>query len=99
MVLDAVSRHRKRVLSLRSFQEHIMEARTDYREGSEVAEAPFAALRDLPTVRECQRLLIEEAMRRANGNQGVAAQLVSLSRTGLNKALKRIQTREESQKG
>ncbi|MBF0187971.1 MAG: sigma-54-dependent Fis family transcriptional regulator [Magnetococcales bacterium] len=44
----------------------------------------------LPTLKECESLLIREAMRRANGNQGIAASLIGLSRTALNRRLKKL---------
>jgi DNA-binding NtrC family response regulator len=47
----------------------------------------------LPTLKEAEEELIEalitEALRRADGNQGVAAGLLSISRQALNKRLRR----------
>lgn len=43
----------------------------------------------LPTLRESEDGLITEALRRADGNQGVAAGLLGLSRQALNKRLSR----------
>jgi DNA-binding NtrC family response regulator len=43
----------------------------------------------LPTLRESEDCLIAEALRRADGNQGVAAGLLGLSRQALNKRLSR----------
>ncbi len=44
----------------------------------------------LPTMEEMERLLLAEAERRASGNQGVMASLLGLSRTAVNKRLKKI---------
>jgi len=41
----------------------------------------------LPTLKESASLLIAEAVRRAEGNQTIAARLLGISRTGLNKRL------------
>jgi DNA-binding NtrC family response regulator len=43
----------------------------------------------LPTLREFEHCLIAEALRRADGNQGVAAGLLDLSLQALNKRLSR----------
>ncbi len=45
----------------------------------------------LPSLRASESLLIEEALRRCNGNQGRAAALLGLSRTALNKRINRPQ--------
>ncbi|MCD6384667.1 helix-turn-helix domain-containing protein, partial [Candidatus Sumerlaeota bacterium] len=44
----------------------------------------------LPTLKEATRLLIQEAMRRAQGNQSIAARLLGISQQALSKRLKRI---------
>jgi DNA-binding protein Fis len=43
----------------------------------------------LPTLTEAQDALIAEALRRADGNQGLAAGMLGLSRQALNKRLMR----------
>jgi len=44
-------------------------------------------LHRLPKVSEVEDYLIKEAMKQANGNQGIAAFLIGLSRQTLNKRL------------
>lgn len=93
MVFDAVARHASGVLSLASFREVI------HQEISEPAGFPAdagdAACRSnlfadkFPTLKEAESLLIDEALKRAEGNQGVAASLLGISRTALNKRLNR----------
>ena len=41
----------------------------------------------LPTLKETEHYLIEEALRRADGNQGIAAGLLGITRQALNKRL------------
>lgn len=41
----------------------------------------------LPTIKEAEELLIVEAMKRADGNQGKAAKMIGLSRKALNKRI------------
>ena len=52
-----------------------------------VETSPYAFFDRLPTLKESASLLIAEAMRRAEGNQTLAARLLGISRTGLNKRL------------
>jgi len=43
----------------------------------------------LPTIKEVEKKLIETAMERANNNQTIAAQMIGLTRSALNKRLNR----------
>jgi DNA-binding NtrC family response regulator len=94
MVYDAVSRHQSRMLSSATF-----EARIEAQRGNESGvpappgvpvEGPFALFTELPTLKSAQELLIREALRRAQGNQSVAAKLLGITQSGLSKALKRL---------
>jgi len=94
MIFDAVVRHESRVLSLDSFRAAIGERSGAAVEGpggacAEDGQNPFSSCQTLPTLREASRQLIEEALRRAEGNQSVAARQVGLTRTALNRRLNR----------
>lgn len=94
MIFDAVSLHRSRVLSLDLFRARIQEnlASEAGRSGIDLEGAsvsPFAHLDKLPTLKEAQKFLLREAMKRAKGKQTVAAMLLGISQSGLSKALKR----------
>ena len=86
MVYDAVSVHRDRVLSMESFVQAIGPG------GGAVlptaAGNPFSGLERLPTFGDAAELLVEEAMRRAAGNQSLAARLLGISQPALSKRLK-----------
>jgi DNA-binding NtrC family response regulator len=61
---------------------------------TEQPEAPFVALvtqfaNRLPTLKEAEEALIPEALSCADGNQGVAVGLLSISRQALNQRLSR----------
>ena len=43
----------------------------------------------LPTIDEAEQMLIGDALRRTDGNQTLAARMLGMSRTTLNKRLKR----------
>ncbi len=94
MVLDAVSCHRAGRLSLESFKEIIGEA--ELGNSNDVAPAgegherfSFSDTGRFPTLKECERYLIREAMRQASGNQGIAATLLGISRQALNRRILR----------
>ena len=96
MVLDAVSQHKGGVLSIESFLNKIGEESLVSHEATETAEATFvdglAALHRLPPLKAIERFAIAEALRRADGNQTIAAQLLGMSRNALNKRLSRSRT-------
>jgi DNA-binding NtrC family response regulator len=91
MVFDAASRHERGVLSMATFKEHMAlqgSAVSPTLEGqAQLADTvQFGA--SLPSLRECSNLLVEEAMRRAEGNQGIAAALLGVTRQALNQRLR-----------
>ena len=95
MVRDAVSRHKGGVLSTESFRQEIDEQTAALHAGAlpgagevRFAEA-LASATSLPSLKEVEPLLIEEALKRADGNQTIAAQLLGMSRKALNNRLNR----------
>jgi DNA-binding NtrC family response regulator len=92
MVFDAVVRHKSRIMSLASFREIIGPALEDKGEEGVAAEGggnPFETMQKLPTIKEAVAMLIEDSLRRAEGNQDAAARLLGLTRSALNKRLNR----------
>jgi DNA-binding NtrC family response regulator len=87
MVYDAVSVHQGRVLSMATFEKTIG-AREAAQAPATSQENPFAGLGHLPTFQETARLLVDEAMARAGGNQTIAARLLGISQPALSKRLK-----------
>ena len=96
MVLDAVSQHKGGVLSIESFRNKIGEESLVSHEATETAEATFvdglAALHRLPPLKAIERFAIAEALKRANGNQTIAAGLLGMTRQALNKRVNRART-------
>lgn len=91
MIFDAVSSHRSKVLSMDVFKARIRgtgEETLAPANGEKDDGSPFAYFERLPTLKEAARLLIEEAMKQAGGNQTIAAGLLGISRTALNKRLR-----------
>ena len=94
MVFDAVSRHRKGVLSLDSFNIHIhgecSSGDVTPTSGESLGDPPISFAYRLPTIKEATNLLIEEAMRRNDGNQSRAARILGISQQALSKRLKNV---------
>ncbi|MBL8968208.1 MAG: sigma-54-dependent Fis family transcriptional regulator, partial [Spirochaetaceae bacterium] len=102
MAYDAVGRCKGPTLSLESFREKILgSARADGRSKPAEREGRtrFAAWERLPTLDEAKSELIAEALRRAKGNQGIAAGLLGISRTTLNKRLSAQQRLGDGEEG
>lgn len=87
MVVDAVTHHPGGILSMARFKEHMQHLAPLH----DPAPRPGAGVtfgEVLPTMKENTELLIEEALRRADGNQAIAAEMLGISRQALNKRLK-----------
>ncbi len=96
MIYDAVSIHKSGILSLKSFKYHIRafakrhrdhKAYDDTTPGKNINKIIFPE--NLPTIKEASSLLVAEAMKRAKGNQSVAATLLGISQQALSKRLKK----------
>ncbi|MBF0133866.1 MAG: sigma-54-dependent Fis family transcriptional regulator [Magnetococcales bacterium] len=95
MIFDAVARHHSGpVLSMKSIQATIEERRgTVGADSLSVMDAQshplFRIGSRLPTLEEAETFLVAEALRQAQNNQGIAASLLGISRTALNRRLSR----------
>ncbi len=95
MVHDAISQHEGGVLSTESFREEIDEQTSALRKNTATGteEVRFveslARTRDLPSLKEVEQLIITEALKRADGNQTIAARFLGISRQALNARLTR----------
>jgi len=92
MVFDAVARHVTGALSLERFREVIGNRPAPSCRDSLLSQRLNDWLLEsggrFPKVREVEELLIDEAMKLAKGNQGIAATLLGFTRQTLNKRLK-----------
>lgn len=94
MVYDAVSVGQSPMLALTTFrrrlghlsQSGMLQIR---REGP--PPTLFEEMETLPTLAEAAQTLMNEALRRADGNQSIAARLLGISQPALSKRLKRLQ--------
>jgi DNA-binding NtrC family response regulator len=92
MVFDAMSGLKGSVLGLESFRRKILRSATSKGGADKLVAAGessrFSSWDRLPSLKQATEELIAEAMRRAKGNQGIAADFLGISRTALNKRLK-----------
>ena len=95
MVHDAVSQHEGGVLSTESFREEIDQQTSASHEDAALKRGAVRFVDDLlgydqlPRLKEAEHLMIAEALRRADGNQTIAARLLGMSRQALHKRLRR----------
>jgi DNA-binding NtrC family response regulator len=95
MIFDAVSRHRSGMLSLDAFKAHIggdngaAAVPPSLPHGPEEGP-PIAFSSCLPTIKQATALLVAEAMKRADGNQSIAARMLGISQQALSKRLKKM---------
>jgi DNA-binding NtrC family response regulator len=93
MVFDAVGGSKSNKISLESFNESIQSHNgfdsSTFHSSSLLADSWAAQLTQLPTLKESTRSLIQEAMKRANNNQRVAALMLGITPQALNQRLKK----------
>jgi DNA-binding NtrC family response regulator len=93
MVYDAVARHTAGILSMESFRTVIGDVRQPVQAKPQQTDSsggnPLATIfGHFPTVAEIETYMIDEAMKMARGNQGIAANMLGMGRQTLNKRLK-----------
>ena len=90
MIFDAVSSHASGKLSMDSFKAHLSKVSvTDASDSPPEKGALISFSHQLPTLKQIEQLLIDEALTRANDNQSIAALSLGISRQALNKRLKK----------
>ena len=95
MVNDAVSGHEGGVLSTEPFHRKIDEHTSVFpgdqalKVGAVTFSDTLSSQQELPALKEIQDLVISETLKRADGNQTIAARLLGVSRQALHKRLRR----------
>jgi DNA-binding NtrC family response regulator len=87
MIFDAVSKHQSGKLSLGVFKKAIGRENAPIAGGKN--QSPVTFSHRLPTLKEVSELLLAEALKRAKGNQTIAAGLLGISHQALSKRLSR----------
>jgi len=97
MVFDAMTRHKSGMLSMGVFRSHVVKETGNGLPRSESVREDVDGImfpRNLPTIKQTTKSLVAEAMKRANGNQSIAASMLGVSQQALSKRLK--QEREKA---
>jgi DNA-binding NtrC family response regulator len=93
LIFDAVSRHESGKLSLESFHKHIRpEVSAELSRPADVIQeldSLYASLQRLPSLKEAEESLIQEAMSRTDGNQTLAAMMLGITRQTLHRRLRK----------
>lgn len=95
LIYDAVARHSEGVLSMESFREVTTNFSSDRivdRRKQGDTDALISLFGRFPTIAEVEEYMISEALQRSKGNQGIAANLLGISRQTLNKRLRSDQS-------
>ena len=91
MVYNAVSLHGSGKLSMEAFKAEIFKKQPDLVGAVEPkpdeAASQLVFPEQLPTLRQIEQLLVDEALRRSGGNQSIAASMLGITRQALNKRL------------
>jgi len=91
LVCDAVSRHKSGILSMESFKSLIdsERGRMDLGPGDSNGKPQSTEefFKSFPTLKQAEQYLIDKALERSEGNQGIAASLLGITRQALNKRL------------
>lgn len=87
MILDALARQNGPTLALAPFRQAMGLKETETRLENNKNEGELQFPEALPTLKQLEEGLIQEALKRADDNQGVAAGLLGITRQALNKRL------------
>jgi len=99
IIFDAISMHKGGVLSLelfkrKLFEDNLNQINLTLNDVGESKRITFS--HDFPTLKAAEKELIDEALKRADGNQTIAAQLLGISRRALNNRLRRLDEMNEN---
>ena len=101
MVFNAVSSHISGKLSMDTFKAHIIKKQSNSNLDSTTPISPQDSQvkfsEQLPTLKQIEQMLVDEAMKRSNGNQSIAALSLGISRQALNKRLKKAEQQAKLQ--
>ncbi|MDO6708613.1 sigma-54 dependent transcriptional regulator [Photobacterium sp. 1_MG-2023] len=94
LAYDAMSQHRARMLSMDVFRRVLAQQKSAPESVAQAEVMLFDPDLPLPSLQDIGDLLTQEAMRRSDGNQSLAARLLGISQPALSKRLKKTQTGE-----
>jgi DNA-binding NtrC family response regulator len=89
LIREAMINHQGKILSMESFKRGMGSDGECAHPRERGSMPPLIIPEQMPTLVEAATFLVEEAMRRAGGNQSIAANLLGITRQALNQRLKR----------
>jgi len=93
MVYDVVSKGMSGKVTLDVFKSYMVHGETRRVDSIEPEETPAVTFsKKLPSLKEAANLLVAEAMKRAKGNQSIAAEMLGISQPALSKRIKKQKT-------
>ena len=99
MIYNTVSLHSAGKLSMDAFKEEIFKRQPELAAAAAPKEGELGGRtlfpERLPTLRQVELLLVDEALRRAAGNQAIAAAMLGITRQALNKRLHKTDAHDE----
>ncbi len=81
MIYDAVAEHKTKMLSMKVFLKKINPKKDDIFKPVNTTMIDMTSYEKLPSLEEFKHLLINEAIKRTDGNQSLAAKLIGVSRS------------------
>ncbi len=102
MIFDAISQHSSGILSLESIRKKINDFNEDKNHSTngvvinKQTDQILFFPGGFPTIKEVEESIIEEALKRAHGNQTIAAELLGISRRALNNRLQRAKDQQQN---
>lgn len=90
MVFDAIAQHKHGILPVTVFRNHIVMVRQTESRIHGSGGVPFIFAEPLPTIKQATRMLVEEAVQRAGGNQSAAAAMLGITQQALSNRLKKM---------
>jgi transcriptional regulator with GAF, ATPase, and Fis domain len=96
MIFDALSKHKRRSLSMDVFKEYIESrcGKSEIEKKELGGDTVFSVLNTLPTLKDSGKLLVREALRRSQNDQAIAAAMLGITRQALNWRLKQEAARK-----
>jgi transcriptional regulator with PAS, ATPase and Fis domain len=100
IIYDAVSRHTSGVLSIENIRkktigtEEEIKNNNSHIENSENFAESIIFTSQFPTFKTAEILMIKEALKRADNNQTIAAQLLGITRRALNNRIQRLKVKD-----
>lgn len=91
LIFDAVSRHKGRVLSTQRFRDHIAHRTASTLETTATKQGKGLNMvfpKPMPTLKQVAHLAVQEAMKRSEGNQNIAARMLGITPQALSRRLR-----------